>query len=263
MRSIKVAAIEVEQIEKKFGDFTAVDHISFSVAPGEIFGLLGPNGAGKSTLIRMLTTLIEPTSGTARVNGFDIRQHPNDVRKSIGVIPQATTSDLDLSLNENLMIFAKLYGVPREHRKRDVKELLDAVDLGEWADKLADRVAIVDHGKLVALDTPFRLKASIPGENMLEVSFSGAPPDWTATLERLPGVASVKLYDHVYRIASRNGPGTTVELVEAARRAGVTVTALSVQSATLDDVFMHFTGRQLRDELQAPSAAESPFIMRR
>ena len=328
-----MAAIEVEQIEKKFGDFTAVDHISFAVAPGEIFGLLGPNGAGKSTLIRMLTTLIEPTSGTARVNGFDIRQHPNDVRKSIGVIPQATTSDLDLSLTENLMIFAKLYGVPREHRKRDVKQLLDAVDLGTWADqpvkllsggmrrrleiarglvhqpkiffldepttgldpvsrvavwdmlvrlkgerqltilvtthymdeadKLADRVAIVDHGKLVALDTPFRLKASIPGENMLEVSFSGAPPDWSETLEALPEVASVKLYDHVYRIASRNGPRTTVELVETARRRGVTVTALSVQSATLDDVFMHFTGHQLRDELQAPSAAESPFLIRR
>ena len=282
-----MAAIEVEQIEKKFGDFTAVDHISFAVAPGEIFGLLGPNGAGKSTLIRMLTTLIEPTSGTARVNGFDIRQHPNDVRKSIGVIPQATTSDLDLSLTENLMIFAKLYGVPREHRKRDVKQLLDAVDLGTWADqpvkllsggmrrrleiarglvhqpkiffldepttgldpvsrvavwdmlvrlkgerqltilvtthymdeadKLADRVAIVDHGKLVALDTPFRLKASIPGENMLEVSFSGAPPDWSETLEALPEVASVKLYDHVYRIASRNGRRTTVVLGETAR----------------------------------------------
>jgi ABC-2 type transport system ATP-binding protein len=328
-----MGAIEVDNIVKKFGEFTAVDHISFVVEKGEIFGLLGPNGAGKSTLIRMLTTLIEPTEGTARVNGFDIRQDPNDVRKSIGVIPQATTSDLDLSLEENLVIFAKLYGVSRAVRKRHIKELLDAVDLGQWtdkpvkflsggmrrrleiarglvhepsiffldepttgldpvsrvavwemlvrlkaersltilvtthymdeADKLADRIAIVDHGKLVALDTPHRLKASIPGENVLEVSFTNAPQDWQQTLEHLPEVASVKLYDHIYRIASRNGPRTTVELVEAARQRGVTVSSLSVQSATLDDVFMHFTGRQLRDELQAPSAAESPFMIKR
>jgi ABC-2 type transport system ATP-binding protein len=328
-----MAAIDVDQITKCFGDFTAVDHVTFQVAPGEIFGLLGPNGAGKSTLIRMLTTLIEPTSGTARINDFDIREAPNQVRQCIGVIPQASTADLDLSLEENLMIFAKLYGVPREQRKRDVKQLLDAVDLGTWADKpvkflsggmrrrleiarglvhqpkiffldepttgldpvsrvavwemlvrlqqeraltilvtthymdeadkLADRVAIVDHGKLVALDTPFKLKASIPGENMLEVSFSGEPPDWLETLERLPEVVNVKLHERIYRIASRNGPRTTVELVEAARQQGVTVTALSVQSATLDDVFMHFTGRQLRDELQAPAPAESPFMVRR
>jgi len=236
------------------------------------------------------------------------------------VIPQASTSDLDLSLTENLSIFAKLYGVPREVRKREIKELLEAVDLGAWADKpvkflsggmrrrleiarglvhqpkiffldepttgldpvsrvavwdmlkrlkeereltilmtthymdeadkLADRIAIVDHGKLVALDTPFKLKASIPGENMLEVSFSAEPRDWLQVLEHLPEVASVNLHDHVYRIASRNGPRTTVDLVEAARERGLAVTALSVQSATLDDVFMHFTGRQLRDELQ-------------
>jgi ABC-2 type transport system ATP-binding protein len=328
-----MGAIDVNQIVKKFGDFTAVDHISFEVQKGEIFGLLGPNGAGKSTLIRMLTTLIEPTEGTAHVNGFDIRQDPNDVRKSIGVIPQATTSDVDLSLEENLLIFAKLYGVPRAVRKRHIKELLDAVDLGQWADKpvkflsggmrrrleiarglvhepsiffldepttgldpvsrvavwemlvhlkgernltilmtthymdeadkLAERIAIVDHGKLVALDTPHKLKASIPGENMLEVSFTNAPPDWEQTLEHLPEVASVTLYDHVYRIASRNGPRTTVELVEAARQRGVTVSSLSVQSATLDDVFLHFTGRQLRDELQAPAPGDSTLIIRR
>ena len=327
-----MAAIDVDQIEKKFGDFTAVDHISFQVAEGEIFGLLGPNGAGKSTLIRMLTTLIEPTSGTAHVNGFDIEREANSVRKFIGVIPQASTSDLDLSLEENLLIFAKLYGVPRAERKQDIKELLEAVDLSNWADKpvkflsggmrrrleiarglihkpkiffldepttgldpvsrvavwemlsrlkternltilvtthymdeadkLADRVAIVDHGKLVALDTPHNLKASIPGENMLEVSFSGEPPDWLRTLETLPEVAKVQLYDHVYRIVSRNGPRTTVELVEAARQRNINVTALSVQSATLDDVFMHFTGRQLRDELQAANAYDSSFMYR-
>src|SRR5208282_1409297 len=99
-------ALEVDNLTKRFGDFVAVDALNFSVDHGEIFGLLGPNGAGKSTLIRMLTTLVPPTSGTARVNGFDIVRAANDVRQSIGVIPQATTSDLDLSAVENMSIFA-------------------------------------------------------------------------------------------------------------------------------------------------------------
>src|SRR5678816_564500 len=104
------SAIDVQNIVKKFGDFTAVKGISFAVNQGEVFGLLGPNGAGKSTLIRMLVTLLPPTSGTALINGFDIVKKPDDVRRSIGVIPQAMTSDLELSVEENLLIFAKLYG---------------------------------------------------------------------------------------------------------------------------------------------------------
>ena len=130
-----MAAIEVEKITKQFGAFTAVDAVSFTVEAGEIFGLLGPNGAGKSTLIRMLTTLLPPTSGSARVTGYDVVQSAEGVRRSIGVIPQAMTSDLDLSLAENLNIFAKLYSVPRETRRRRVKELLEAVELAHWADQ--------------------------------------------------------------------------------------------------------------------------------
>src|SRR6185503_2278334 len=128
-------AIDVRTIVKKFGDFTAVNGISFAVADGEIFGLLGPNGAGKSTLIRMMTTLLPPTGGTALVNGFDIVKQADDVRKSIGVIPQAMTSDLELSVRENLVIFAKLYSVPRHTRERLIPELLAAVELTQWADK--------------------------------------------------------------------------------------------------------------------------------
>ncbi|HLY61779.1 MAG TPA: ATP-binding cassette domain-containing protein [Terriglobia bacterium] len=315
-----MADIEVDKITKRFGTFTAVDEISFSVEHGEIFGLLGPNGAGKSTLIRMMTTLIEPTSGTARVNGFDVRNSANDVRKSIGVIPQASTTDLDLSAEENLLIFAKLYGVPRDRRMKVIRDLLEAVELAQWgdkpvknlsggmrrrleiarglvhqpkvffldepttgldpvsrvtvwemlerlkkerdltilltthymdeADKLCERIAIVDHGKLVALDSPFNLKTSIPGSNILEVSFSTVPEGWLKTMEGLPEVEKVTAHDHVFRILSNNGPKTTVELVEAARRAEIKFNSLSVQSTTLDDVFMHFTGRQLRDTLQ-------------
>src|SRR5438093_1003408 len=127
--------IEVRQITKTFGAFTAVDSISFNVEHGEIFGLLGPNGAGKSTLIRMMTTLIQATSGTARINGFDVSREAGAVRRSIGVIPQALTSDLELSVEENLLIFSKFYRVPRERRKRLIPELLAAVELTQWADK--------------------------------------------------------------------------------------------------------------------------------
>src|ERR1700685_4635758 len=325
--------VEVENITKRFGDFVAVDGLEFSVGHGEVFGLLGPNGAGKSTLIRMLTTLVPPTSGTALVNGFDIVRAANDVRQSIGVIPQAMTSDLDLSAMENMIIFAKLYGIPREKRLRTIKQLLKDVDLEKWADKpvkmfsggmrrrleiarglvheprlffldepttgldpvsrvavwemlsrlkrerdltilvtthymdeadkLCDRIAIVDHGKLVALDSPLKLKASIPGKNILEVSFSGVPQNWMETLKSLPEVAEVKADENVYRISSHNGPRTTVALMEAARDANATVKSLSVQSTTLDDVFVHYTGHVLRDALQSPNAANSPFIMPR
>ncbi len=128
-------AIDVRGITKRFGDFTAVNGISFTVERGETLALLGPNGAGKSTLIRMLTTLMLPTSGTALVDGADIVQDPDTVRHAIGVIPQAMTSDMELSCRENLTIFAKLYSVPRERREKLIAELLDAVDLTQWADK--------------------------------------------------------------------------------------------------------------------------------
>src|SRR6266481_3158729 len=127
--------IEVKEITKKFGDFTAVDGISFSVEHGEIFALLGPNGAGKSTLIRMLTTLLPATSGSGSICGHDVMQEADAVRRLIGVIPQAMTSDLELSVEENLLIYAKLYGVSRERRRRLMGELLDAVELTKWKDK--------------------------------------------------------------------------------------------------------------------------------
>src|SRR6478736_5321338 len=245
-------AIDVQNIVKKFGDFTAVKGISFAVEQGEVFGLLGPNGAGKSTLIRMLTTLLPPTAGTAVINGFDVVKQSDGVRRAIGVIPQAMTTDLELSVEENLLIFAKLYGVPREKRTRLINDLLAAVELTEWrdkqvknlsggmrrrveiarglvhepriffldepttgldpvsrvhvwemlqkvkserdltvlitthymdeADKLCDRIAIVDHGELKALDSPLTLKASIPGQNTLEASFSSVPDGWALEL---------------------------------------------------------------------------------
>ena len=321
-------AIDVRNLVKRFGDFTAVKGVSFTVEEGEVFGLLGPNGAGKSTLIRMLTTLLPPTEGTALVHGFDIRTQSDEVRRAIGVIPQAMTSDLELSVRENLLIFAKLYSVPREKRNRLIGELLEAVELTAWADKpvrnlsggmrrrveiarglvhepsiffldepttgldpvsrvavwemlrklkaersltvlltthymdeadrLCDHIAIVDHGELKALDTPLSLKASIPGKNVIDASFSAAPASWRETLERLPGVERVIGDGSVYRISSSNGPATTTALVELAAQSGVAVHSLSVQSTTLDDVFVHYAGRALRDALQDAPAFQMP-----
>jgi ABC-2 type transport system ATP-binding protein len=228
-----VSAIAVEGVSKRFGDFTAVEQVSFSVKTGETFGLLGPNGAGKSTLIRMMTTLLPITSGRILVFDQDVALSPNRARLEIGVVPQAMTSDTELTVGENLSIYAKLYGVKRDQRRRAIKELLEIVSLSEWrdaevrtlsggmrrrvevarglvhtpkvlfldepttgldpvsrvdvwemletiqrerqltilvtthymeeADRLCDRIAIVDHGRLITLDTPSNLKASVPG----------------------------------------------------------------------------------------------------
>jgi ABC-2 type transport system ATP-binding protein len=313
------AAIEVDHITKKYGEFTAVDDVSFAVDKGEIFGLLGPNGAGKSTLIRMMTTLIPITGGKAYINGHDVSKEPDAARCSMGVIPQALTSDIDLTLEENLSIYAKLYGVPKAQRKKNIDDLLEAVDLTKWrhaqtktlsggmrrrleiarglvhnpkiffldepttgldpvsrvavwemltkikderhltvlitthymdeADRLCDRIAIVDHGKLVALDTPMALKMSVPGSNVIEVQFLNAPADWEQRLQKLPEVTSVHHEGaDMYRILTGDGSKTTTELVESAVKAKVALKSLNVQNTTLDDVFVHYTGRQLRDE---------------
>jgi ABC-2 type transport system ATP-binding protein len=313
------AAISVENIVKRYGDFEAVAGITFEVAEGEIFGLLGPNGAGKSTLIRMMTTLTPSTAGRAIIAGHDVAREPDAVRRTIGVIPQALTSDIDLTVEENLSIYAKLYEVPKAERERNIDDLLKAVDLLKWrgaqtktlsggmrrrleiarglvhnpriffldepttgldpvsrvavwemlnhlkntrhltmlitthymdeADRLCDRIAIVDHGKLVALDTPMALKASVPGTNVVEVQFTKESPEWPEHLNRLAGVTSVESQSAgMYRLLTSNGSLTTTQLVEMTASSGDTIKSLNVQNTTLDDVFVHYTGRQLRDE---------------
>ncbi|HEV2318487.1 MAG TPA: DUF4162 domain-containing protein [Verrucomicrobiae bacterium] len=150
----------------------------------------------------------------------------------------------------------------RLKRERDLTIIVTTHYMDE-ADKLCDRIAIIDHGKLAALDSPLKLKASIPGKNILDVSFLNSPKSWIQTLQALPEVAEVKGEENVFRISTNNGPQTTVALLETARNANVTVASMSVQSTTLDDVFVYYTGHQLRDTLQAPSAAESPYLMKR
>ena len=321
-------AINVEGITKRFGAILAVDNVTFSVQSGEIFGLLGPNGAGKSTLIRMLTTLVPPTSGTAIVAGHNIIADPNAVRCNIGVIPQNMTSDPELTCAENIGIHARLFGITGAARRRRTQELLEAVGLADranalastlsggmrrrleiarglvhnpqilfldepttgldpvsrisvWemithlrvqegrtlfltthymdeADRLCDRLAIVDQGKVVAMDTPVSLKSSVPGASRIEIQFEPDLPNGAADLERLPAVKSVRaLGSSTYRVSSDRGPASAQELIELARDLSLELKALSVQSTTLDDVFLHYTGHGLMEmtETAAPVAS--------
>src|SRR5271170_1537296 len=129
-------AIQTKDLTKRFGSFTAVDKVSFEVRRGEVFGLLGPNGAGKTTLVRMLTTLIPPSGGQAFVAGFDVARYPRKVRENIGVIPQALTSDLDLTGWENVDIYGEFFGLSRRQRRDRGQRLLTMVGLGERANDL-------------------------------------------------------------------------------------------------------------------------------
>ncbi len=280
-------AIEVDHITKKFGDFVAVNDVSFTVAQREIFGLLGPNGAGKTTLIRMLTTLLAVTAGTARIGGHDIRTDADGVRNTLGVIPQAFTSDPELTAKENMAIHAKLYGVPADKRDGLIDSLLESVELLNFrdalvrtfsggmrrrleiarglvhspkilfldepttgldpvsrthvwemirslrersnltilltthymdeADKLCDRIAIVDHGKLVALDTPTRLKDNVPGTEVVEAEFRDEPADWMEQLRGLSHATSVSPREDLIHITSSDGPATVAGLMDLAR----------------------------------------------
>jgi ABC-2 type transport system ATP-binding protein len=156
-------------------------------------------------------------------------------------------------------VWEMLRRIKEEH---DLTVLLTTHYMDE-ADKLCDRIAIVDHGRLAALDSPLRLKASVPGTNTIEASFARAPADWTDKLAALPGVERVTGDALVARIATSRGPETTTALLAAAAAAGVGVSSLAVQSTTLDDVFVHYTGRQLRDALQEPSAADRSAMFNR
>jgi ABC-2 type transport system ATP-binding protein len=129
-------AIQASKLTRMFGQLAAVDHIDLQIHYKEIFGLLGANGAGKSTMIKMLTTLLYPTSGTAEVNGFDITHSPAEVRKSIGYVSQLLSADGGLTAYENLQLSAKLYGLPRKERRARISSSLDFMGLGDFANKL-------------------------------------------------------------------------------------------------------------------------------
>ncbi|MEE9586265.1 MAG: ATP-binding cassette domain-containing protein, partial [Nitrososphaerales archaeon] len=267
-------AVETKDLTKAFGSLVAVDKVSFTLEEGEIFGFLGPNGAGKTTTINMLTTLQKPTSGIAKVAGFDVVKESDKVRRSLGLVPQDLTVDEDLTGWENMMLQSKLYHVPSDVAKEravvvlELVDLLDAVDrkvdtysggmrkrleLAEglihypkvlfldeptlgldvqtrsvmWqyikrlreeqkmtifltthymdeADKLCDRIAIIDHGKIVTTGTPYQLKDDLGGD-LIDLKLTDGAPDLTKVLSSIPLTGDVKRNGASYRIRVRKG----------------------------------------------------------
>jgi len=292
--------------------------VSLSIPDGDFFGLLGPNGAGKTTLIRILTTLIKPTSGSASIAGFNVTTDKVRVRSSIGVVPQALTSDLDLTGMETMDIYARFYGMGRERKER-IKELLTMVGLWEragdlvatysggmrrrleiarglvhlpkilildeptigldpqsrhvvWellekfrasydltvlltthymeeAEALCDHVAIIDYGKVVALDTVEGLKRQIPRKDTIEMAVGGVEPQKAAQwVEKAYPDASCVVKAEMLVISTENGAGAIAELVSGLKSMGAAVKTVTLKQQTLEDVFIHFTGRPIREE---------------
>lgn len=312
------AAVQTIDITKRFGDLTAVDKVNLTIDAGEIFGLIGPNGAGKTTLIRMLTTVLQPTEGTARIAGSDIRRNPSKVRQKIGVVSQAMTLDIELTAWENMQLYAKYYDVPRAIRDKRIKELLQVVGLSERADytvgsysggmkrrlelvrslvhrpkvlfldepttgldpqarnavwdylrklhdeekltiaitthyldeaeALCDRVAIVDYGKLMALGTPNELKRTVMGGDVVEAEFTSLPDEAFKALEDSDFTIQTKKRDSSLTLLVKQGAVAVPKVVEIVNAKGGKISSITLRQPTLDDVFLHFTGRSIRED---------------
>ena len=302
--------IEVDGLAKRFGEIEAVKGVTFGVEPGEIFGFLGPNGAGKTTTINMLCTLVHPTSGSARVNGFDVVHQRSEVRRSIGLVFQQTTLDEYLSAEQNLRFHAYAYSLPADLRERRMTELLEIVDLADrrkgsvrtysggmkrrleiargllhhpkvlfldeptlgldpqtrrliWDYLLrlrdqegltifltthymdeaehADRIAVIDHGEIVGLDTPLGLKRSVGGD-LVTIATADSAAAAAEITTRYGTEATVR--DGTVSFNVSHGPEFLPEFV---RTFPQTLESVSIRQPTLDDVFLHLTGREIRD----------------
>ena len=309
--------VEVRGLSKTFGKLRAVDNVSFEVKTGEIFGFLGPNGAGKSTTINMLTTLMKPTSGSARVCGYDVYKNANEIRRNVGVVPQEYTADEDMTGRENIILCADLYGLPRSISRPHAEELLKLVELTDaanrkvstysggmrrrlelasglinypkllfldeptlgldvqtrtavWnyiktlkqdyhmtlfltthyleeADALCARIAIIDHGHIVREGAPEELKASIGGD-VIVIGVVEKAPDISQALAKIELVKEVKKNDGVYRIKAEHGDEATPEIIDLFRSKGLHVTRIELTKPTLDEVYLEYTGRSMREE---------------
>jgi len=241
--------LETKALTKRFGTLVAVDDFSISISPGEVFGLVGPNGAGKTTVIKMLTTLLSPTAGNAWVAGYDIVHDAANVRRRIGYVPQLLSADGSLTGYENLLIFAKLYHVPRGERDKRIREALRVMDLSQVADKM---VHDYSGGMIRKLEI---------AESMLhrpKVLFLDEP---TVGLDP---VARNAVWDHVRQL--RTEYGTTILLTThymeeadtlcdrvaimhlgklAAIGSPTELKASVGEGATLDDVFVHYSGYEV------------------
>lgn len=311
--------IETRELTKKFSALTAVDHVSFTVKKGEIFGLLGPNGAGKTTTIRMLATLLKPTEGTATINGFDVVKDDNDVRKLLGLVSEKIIMYDRLTARENLWFFGRLYDIPPEVLKQRIDELLGLVQLNDWkssqvgtfssgmrqrmnvirallnmpdvllldeptlgldpqssvevrefvkkinrerkttiiltthmmveADMLCDRIGIIDHGKIVALDTSSNLKKLVSGVNttVMELEIANLTTTMISSIKAQGCVTSISQKDTTHLKIHASGDEAFDTIIDAVRAEEGKISSVKNLEPTLEDVFLHITGHEVRD----------------
>ncbi len=312
-----MAMITLNNLTKKFGDLSAVDNVSFSVKSGEVFGLLGPNGAGKTTIINMLTTLMDPTSGSASINSYDIQKNPDRVRRSVGIIFQDPSLDIGLTGRENLDFHAMMYGINSAERKKRIAAMLAVVGLTEkadilveyysggmkrrleiarglihhpqvlfldeptlgldaqtrrkiWdyildlnkrftmtiiltthymeeADYLCDRIAIIDHGRIIALDTPDGLKTLLHGD-VVTLGIDGAAKSLVPLLEGKPWIHDVKLHDSNLMITVTDAEKRVPDLFSLAQGVGTEIISVNLRRPSLEDVFISLTGSSIREQ---------------
>jgi ABC-2 type transport system ATP-binding protein len=310
--------IRIEHLSKVFRDGShtvkAVDDVSFDVRKGEIFGLLGPNGAGKSTIIRILTTLLQPTSGKAFIGPYDVARQPDEVRSVIGVCPQTSTLDLELTAYDNLDFYGNLLDVDPRILDTRIRELLDMAGLTDrahaavqtfsggmrrkleivrafihkplilfldeptigldpesrrevWeqvtalnrekttiiltthymdeAEKLCDRIAFVDKGRLIRLDTTENLKHSLPAGDVIEIGVETVDEETLAALRSDNRLTSVEAREHTLIISAENGSRVLPSIVEVFERHALPMRSIAIRSPSIEDVFIYLTGTRL------------------
>lgn len=306
--------IETFKLTKSFNELTAVDKLDISVDSGEIFALLGPNGAGKTTTISMLCTILKPTSGTAKVNGFDIIKEAMQVRKSIGIVFQDPSIDDRLTGRENLFMHANLYGVPASEQKTRIDSVLKLVELEDraddlmrtysggmrrrlelarglihypkvlfldeptigldpqtrdhvWkyirelkeahditvvltthymdeADRLSDRIAIMDYGRIIALDSPSNLKETLEGDVII-IKANNLDAVLSLVTDKM-GLLHAHMVNGTVEVTVKNGKAMLPRIVDTATQNKIFVESISLREPNLEDVFLHYTGRTIR-----------------
>lgn len=324
--------IKIEHLTKVFKNkktVTAVDDISLSVKKGEIFGLLGPNGAGKSTIIRILTTLLKPTSGKAYLKEYEVTKEPEKIRTIIGVCPQNGTLDIELTAYDNLEFYGKLLDVDDSILKDRIWELLQMADLKDraynevrtfsggmkrkleivrafihkplilfldeptigldpesrrevWdqvlqlnthnttiiltthymdeAERLCNRIAFVDSGRLISLDTPENLKKALPSGDRIEIGFNEIKPELISSLQNNPLISSVEIKGKILYIFSKSGNKVLPSLLTAFEHYSLEMLSITIRSPTLEDVFIYLTGNNLDSSGESPGIGSSKVV---
>jgi ABC-2 type transport system ATP-binding protein len=318
--------IIVENLEHAYGDFKAVDNISFSVKRGQVFSFLGPNGAGKSTAINVLITLLSLQKGKATIAGYDVTRDPQKVRESIGIVFQDITLDRDMTVWEILEFHGRLYNMPDKERKNRIDELLKLVQLEgkrdertkslsggmkrrleiarglmtrpkvlfldeptigldpqtrmrmwdyikgvnnegttifltthymDEADHLSDRISIIDHGKIIISGTSWELKNTLGRDVIyLETSNNDAA---VGLLKDLPAIRNIKVKSKGFTLmVSEDGTKVLPGILDTLRNASIELTTINLKKPSMDDVFVFYTGKEIRDEGAAP--ARSMFL---